>query len=99
MPQQGGGDQPDAILYPRRPHQAVGGVIGAGGAALAVYVALSSQRQEETAKVSAAVVTEVASLTTYVIGAVSICQEIASNVRRVPRQDAGYIMRKPTGCV
>lgn len=53
----------------------VGGIIGAGGAVLAVYVALSSQRNEETAKVSAAVRTEVASLTTYVIGAIEICQD------------------------
>jgi hypothetical protein len=75
----------------------VGGVIGAGGAVLAVYVALSSQRSEETAKVAAAVKTEVASLTTYIIGAVEICQTIASGIRQVPRQDAGYILRKLFG--
>jgi len=72
----------------------VGGVIGAGGAVLAVYVALSSQRNEETRKVSAAVKTEAASLVTYIIGAVEICQHIASGIRRVPRKDAGYILRK-----
>jgi len=72
----------------------VGGIIGAGGAVLAVYVALSSQRNEETAKVSAAVRTEVASLTTYVIGAIEICQGIANGTRRVPSLDASYIMRK-----
>jgi hypothetical protein len=27
--QQSGGDQPDAILYPRRPHQSVGGIVEA----------------------------------------------------------------------
>ena len=72
----------------------VGGIVGASGAVMAVYLALSSQRKEETAKVAAAVKTEVASLTTYIIGAVEICQHIASGVRKVPRQDAGYIMRK-----
>jgi hypothetical protein len=72
----------------------VGGLIGSGGAVLAVYVALSSQRNEDTRKVSAAIRTEVASLVTYIIGAVKICQDIASGVRRVPRKDAGYIMRK-----
>lgn len=72
----------------------VGGVIGAGGAVLAVYVALSSQRNEDTRKVSAAVRTEVASLVTYIIGAVEICQHIASGIRQVPRKDAGYIMRR-----
>jgi hypothetical protein len=30
----------------------VGGIVGAGGAMLAVYLALSSQRKEETAKVA-----------------------------------------------
>lgn len=72
----------------------VGGVIGAGGAVLAVYVALSSQRNEDTRKVSAAVRTEVASLVTYIIGAVEICQDIAGGGRQVPRKDVGYIMRK-----
>ncbi len=72
----------------------VGGVIGAGGAVLAVYVALSNQRDEDTRKVSAAVRTEVASLVTYAIGAIEICQHIASGVRQMPRKDAGYIMRK-----
>lgn len=72
----------------------VGGVIGAGGAVLAVYVALASARDEETRKVSAAVKTEVASLTTYIIGAMEACQQIASGERRVPRRDAGYIIRK-----
>jgi hypothetical protein len=71
-----------------------GGFIGAAGAVLAVYVALSSQRKEETVKVSAAVRTEVAALTTYIIGAVAICQDISTGVRNVPRQDAGYILRK-----
>lgn len=72
----------------------VGGVIGAGGAVLAVYVALASARDEETRKVSAAVKTEVASLTTYIIGAMEACQQIASGERQVPRRDAGYIIRK-----
>jgi hypothetical protein len=72
----------------------VGGVIGAGGAVLAVYVTLSSQRNEETAKVSAAVRTEVASLTTYVIGAIEICRGIANGTLQVPSLDANYIIQK-----
>jgi hypothetical protein len=72
----------------------VGGLIGAGGAVLAVYLALSGERREEANKVSAAVKTEVASLTTYVIGAIEICQGIANGSLEVPAQDASYIMRK-----
>jgi hypothetical protein len=72
----------------------VGGFIGAGGAVAAVYVALSSQRKEEPAKVSAAVRTEVASLTTYVIGSVEICEGIANGTQQIPSLDASYIMQK-----
>jgi hypothetical protein len=61
---------------------------------LAVYVALSSQRNEETAKVSAAVSTEVASLSTYVIGAIEICQGIANGTQRIPSFEASYIMQR-----
>lgn len=36
-----------------------------------------------------------ASLVTYIMGAIEICQTIVSGVRpQVPRKDAGYIMRK-----
>lgn len=72
----------------------MGGFIGAVGAVLAVYIALSSQRKEETIKVATAVRTEVSSLTTYIIGAVAICQDIATGKRKVPRTDAAYILRK-----
>jgi hypothetical protein len=40
----------------------IGGIVGAGGAVWAVFLALSRQRQEETAKVAEAVRTEVTTL-------------------------------------
>ena len=72
----------------------LGGMIGAGGALLAVYLALSAQTKEETGKVAAAVRTEVASLVTYIIGAIEICEHIATKTRQVPRKDASYVIRK-----
>jgi hypothetical protein len=75
----------------------VGGLIGAAGAVVAVYLAISSQRKEESAKVTAAIRTEVASLTTYVLGAVKICQGIADGSQKIPSQDASYILRKIWG--
>ena len=62
----------------------IGGIIGAGGAVLAVYLALSNQRREETAKVSVSVRTEVAALSKYVIGAIEICRTITNGTRQVP---------------
>jgi hypothetical protein len=41
--------------------------------------------------------TEVASLTTYVIGAIEICQGVANGKLEIPSQDASYIMRKLWG--
>jgi hypothetical protein len=71
-----------------------GGLVGAIGAVAAVYLALSAQRKDESTKVSAAVMTEVASLTTYVIGAIRICQGITTGEQRIPARDATYIIRK-----
>ena len=47
-----------------------GGFIGAGVAILAVFIALSSQRQEETTNISAAIKTEVTALAKYAIGSI-----------------------------
>jgi len=71
-----------------------GGLVGAIGAIVAVYLALSRQRKEETKKVSAAVTTEIAALTTYIIGAIRVCEEIRAGTRNVPARHAGYIVRK-----
>jgi hypothetical protein len=55
----------------------IGGIIGAGGAVFAVYLTLARQRSDDTAKVRAAVRTEVTTFTKYVIGALDVCQQIA----------------------
>jgi hypothetical protein len=63
----------------------IGGIVGAGGAVWAVFLALSRQRQEETAKVAEAVRTEVTTLVKYAIGAVEICEQIKKGVIKVSR--------------
>ncbi len=63
----------------------IGGIVGAGGAVWAVFLALSQQRREETEKVAEAVRTEVTTLVKYAIGAV------------IPRQDAHYIVKNFAG--
>jgi hypothetical protein len=74
----------------------IGGIVGAGGAVLAVFLALSAQRREETAKVSAAVRTEITTLAKYIIGAIEACHTIANGTRQVPVEHASYIVKNLT---
>ena len=62
----------------------LGGIIGAGGAVLAVYLALSRQSDEEMVKVSEAVKVEVTAFAKYVIGGIEICENIAKGKVTVP---------------
>lgn len=71
----------------------IGGIVGAGGAVYAVYLTLARQRNEDTAKVRAAVRTEVTTYSKYVIGALKTCQQIANGVITIPMSDAPYITK------
>jgi hypothetical protein len=75
----------------------IGGIVGAGGAVWAVFLALSQQRREETEKVAEAVRTEVTTLVKYAIGAVEICEQIKKGIVKIPRQDAHYIVKNFAG--
>jgi hypothetical protein len=70
----------------------VGGIIGAGGAVFAVYLTLARQRNDDSAKVRAAVRTEVTTFAKYVIGALNVCQQIARGLP-IPMADAPYITK------
>jgi hypothetical protein len=72
----------------------IGGLIGAGGAVFAVYLAWTEQTRQEASKVSAAVRTEIVSLVKYVIGALEICQNIATGKTVVPAQQAQFVLQK-----
>ena len=52
------------------------GMIGAGGAALAVYLTLAAQRQDEAEKVEAALRMEVAEFGRLACGPLFICERI-----------------------
>jgi hypothetical protein len=71
----------------------IGGIVGAGGAVWAVFLMLSRQRKEETAKVADAVRTEVTTIVKSIILSIKVCQQIAEGTRHVPRQDARYIVK------
>jgi hypothetical protein len=69
----------------------VGGIVGAGGAIFAVYAAITRQRNEDTAKVRAAVRTEVTTYSKYVIGTLEVCEGIAKGIVQIPMAQATYI--------
>ena len=71
----------------------VGGMIGAGGAVWAVYLALARQRVEEADKVASSIRTEVATFTKYVIGGMDVCINIQKGRVAVPRVQANYIAK------
>jgi hypothetical protein len=69
----------------------LGGLFGAGGAALAVYLTLSGQRKEERHRIVYAVVREVMEFARLVIGNLKICE----NIHMVPSAALPLIMRMP----
>jgi hypothetical protein len=73
----------------------IGGIIGAGGAVFAVYLAITGQRRQDIAKVQSAVRTEVTTFSKYIIGALDICQQIAMRGLKIPMLDAEYIGKNP----
>jgi hypothetical protein len=56
----------------------IGGAIGAGGAGYSVYYSMTRQREDETQKVSKAVLAEMAVIVKYVIGHLNLCEMIVS---------------------
>jgi len=71
----------------------IGGIIGAGGAVIAVYLAIASQKKEETSKVSDAVKIEVTTFVKYVIGSLNVCEKVVKNEVRIPLERASYIAK------
>ena len=75
----------------------IGGIIGAGGAVFAVYLAITGQRNEDSKKVRAAVRTEVITYAKYVISTLEICEQIAKDKRVLMSQatSIGSILVEP----
>jgi len=73
----------------------VGGIIGAMGAAVAVYLTLQGQRQEEISKVSSAIISEVAELCKAPMGQLGACLLIQAGAMRVPASHIRYLFNMP----
>jgi len=73
----------------------LGGIIGALGAAVAVYLMLHGQRAEETDKISNGAVREVMEFSRFAVGNLEICENIHSSKVTIPRADFPEVMRTP----
>lgn len=73
----------------------IGGLVGAGGAALAVYLTLDGQRQDEAEKVEAALRMEVAEHARLVIGALGVCELVMTEGLEIPLHDLPGLMQIP----
>jgi hypothetical protein len=62
----------------------IGGTIGAGGAALAVYLTLLGQRDEDRTRIRGSLVREVIEFARLVIGHLETCEFIRSGVVQLP---------------
>jgi len=73
----------------------LGGVIGALGAALAVYLTLSGQRKDETEKIATAIVTEIAQLARFPVEQLALVTEVYAGRLNVPRKDLPTVTQTP----
>jgi hypothetical protein len=73
----------------------VGGIIGAMGAGLAVYLTLRGQRQEEIEKVSSAILSEISELCKAPMGQLGACLLIQTGELRVPTSHIKYLFNTP----
>ncbi len=73
----------------------VGGTIGALGAALAVYLTLRGQREDEAEKISTAIIVEVAQLAKFPIEQLATCRSIYSGNFSPPREQLLTLMQTP----
>jgi hypothetical protein len=73
----------------------VGGIIGALGAAAAVYLTLKVQRDDETEKVCTAIITEIAQFAKFPAGQLETCRVVTQGLQ-LPRAGLGSFMQTPT---
>ena len=73
----------------------LGGIIGAGGAALAVYLTLAGQRKEDRTRIRSALVREVIEFSRLVVGHLETCENIRSRVIDLPARKLTQAMQMP----
>lgn len=77
----------------------LGGFIGAGGTAVAVYLTLAAQRRDEAQKVEAALRIEVAELGRRAHAALEVCESVMSSQAEVPVRDLPVLIAMPEAIV
>lgn len=78
---------------------ALGGLIGAAGTALAVYLTLGSQRRDEAEKIESALRMEVAEFARLALGALGVCEQVLAGGPRAPLRDLPALMAIPEAVV
>jgi hypothetical protein len=73
----------------------IGGVIGASGAAVAVYLTLVAQRQEDRTRIRSAVVREVIEFSRVAVGHLQTCENIAAGLIALPAPRLADAMKMP----
>jgi hypothetical protein len=73
----------------------LGGIIGAMGAAVAVYLTLQGQRYEEISKVSSAILSEIAELCKAPMGQLGACFLIQTGEMKVPTSHIKHLFNTP----
>jgi len=73
----------------------LGGIIGAFGTALAVYLALAAQRADEAQKVEAALRIEVSEMARLALGNLEVCEMVLTQGHQIPLRDLPMVMTMP----
>jgi hypothetical protein len=73
----------------------VGGMIGASGAAVAVYLTLAAQREEDRTRINAALAREIAEFARMVVGHLETCENIRAGVITLPAATLAEAMEMP----
>ncbi|WP_146604404.1 hypothetical protein [Rhodoplanes roseus] len=74
----------------------IGGAVGAIGAALAVYLTLRGQRDDEAEKTLIAIIMEIAFLAKYVAGKLELCTKVLKGEFSCPRGGLPIVMFIPS---
>jgi hypothetical protein len=77
----------------------LGGLIGAAGAALAVYLTLKGQRDDESASTISAILSEVAELSKFPVGQLGFCGQVQIGNASAPKSALPTIMHTPEAVI
>jgi hypothetical protein len=77
----------------------LGGLIGAVGAALAVYLTIVGQRKDEAEKVEGALRMEVAEHSRLALGLLQVCEGVIAGTCQIPLRDLPTLMQMPEATV